>query len=399
MSPVVLVLVGCSTGPVPIPFDLAVPASFREDGAGSVSVDPLDAVARARSRGFVEGVVGDQDYSILTDATAWPYRTAVKLIFTIDETPDVVYAGSGVMFEDTYHVLTAGHAVYSTYGYADTMTVIPAYNEGDEPFGAALATTLRAPDGWTTSVDAGDADLACDIGLVTLDRPIGERTGELGWEIRHNPEDWVGDTVQYTGYPYTAWADGSEAVHSQDTVQSVDAGYIFTNLDSGEGSSGSGIYDYWESTGEDFVGGVLTFHTYDESTGMYLSTGGPLLDDDLLAWIEAGRGADTYPGWPDTGQADTGGAASGGGGAGGDSGIDTAEGGSGGGSGTDTAGGGSGDTDGHIQRDSSESPPGGCGCESRRGTGGSTLPLATVAGVAAVRRKGRRRRSSSSEGR
>ncbi len=66
------------------------------------------------------------------NSSSYPYDTVV---YITDVIGGQEWQGSGVLISPD-EVLTASHVVYnSSYGTASDITVVPAYNEGAEPFG------------------------------------------------------------------------------------------------------------------------------------------------------------------------------------------------------------------------------------------------------------------------
>lgn len=147
------------------------------------------------------------------DPTAYPASVACKLFMTFTDTSGFSWQleGSGTLIDARY-VLTAGRCVYlhdcTVNGYPRTfddwateITVVPAYDGGDSPFGNAGASLLYAPSGWTSSESAN-----YDVGLILLDRPIGALTGWLGYGYNTHCSHYTEDYTWYSrGYP-ADWA-------------------------------------------------------------------------------------------------------------------------------------------------------------------------------------------------
>jgi len=84
---------------------------------------------------FLSNVLGDDDRIRITPTTSYPWSTIVKLRINWGGSN---YIGSGAII-DKNHVLTAGHCVYqnSLGGWADSIKVSPAVDNGNEPYGYA----------------------------------------------------------------------------------------------------------------------------------------------------------------------------------------------------------------------------------------------------------------------
>jgi V8-like Glu-specific endopeptidase len=189
----------------------AGPAEFRPfvglfgagSGPPSLEVEPGDRVAYP-----------DPIYP-LANATEFPYRTVVKLVIDFPHpNPELRWSCSGAMV-DQFHVITAGHCVYTwdlndddidgDRAWADEILVLPAQgdvvdpfndpsdedSEADWPFGVARSVLYRSYSGWTESHNH-DHDWA----VITLNRREGLHTGWMGIETGNEV-----DVLNFTGYP------------------------------------------------------------------------------------------------------------------------------------------------------------------------------------------------------
>jgi V8-like Glu-specific endopeptidase len=121
-------------------------------------------------------------------STAFPFSAVVSVEATFPHGgpgngPAYVH-GSGAVI-DRFHVLTAGHMIYdaSYGGFATSVVVTPAENGNYAPFGTARMVWERVYNGWEaySSQHPGQTGQgAADIGLITLDTAIGDRTGWFG---------------------------------------------------------------------------------------------------------------------------------------------------------------------------------------------------------------------------
>lgn len=113
--------------------------------------------------------------SWVDNTTDYPHSTSVKVFSEFDGS---WYACSGSLI-DSKHVLTAGHCIYDpeVTSPADRVIAVPAYNNGDTPFGFSGSENLFVPAGWK---DYKDYDY--DLGIIQLERPVGALSGWLGYE-------------------------------------------------------------------------------------------------------------------------------------------------------------------------------------------------------------------------
>ncbi len=134
-----------------------------------------------------------------TDVLGFPRRATYKLRMRSDDK----YANCSASPFGSYHLITAAHCVFNhesdfPLGWVDAVWAFPAQtdlttplNEPDHPFGEARVTVMRTWTCWSE-----DANLDCDIALLTLDRRLPDRTGWLGreWGVE-------AASLNFNGYP------------------------------------------------------------------------------------------------------------------------------------------------------------------------------------------------------
>jgi V8-like Glu-specific endopeptidase len=151
--------------------------------------------------------------SWVSDPENYPWSVAVKLFMSFRDTTGMLrgYVCSGTLI-DPKHVVTAGHCVYahddSTNGWvfnnwAESMTVVPGYENGAQPFGSASAVQFHSWTGWTN-----DEDWDHDIGIVDLDRPVGALTGWHGYGWSDDCGFFTDQDFRHAGYPAASPYDG-----------------------------------------------------------------------------------------------------------------------------------------------------------------------------------------------
>jgi V8-like Glu-specific endopeptidase len=143
--------------------------------------------------------------SLVGSPDVYPWRAAVKLLIKVRDTSGTLHSGScsGTLI-DPMHVLTAGHCVYfhqvggiDFYDWAEEITVVPAYDVGERPYGDAVALQLHSWTGWTD-----DEDSDHDYGLIDLDRAVGGLVGWLGYGWSDSCDFFTGTNIfRHIGYP------------------------------------------------------------------------------------------------------------------------------------------------------------------------------------------------------
>lgn len=162
---------------------------------GAVALPAIDPAERSLSFSALERV---------GMTSTWPYSVCVKLFGRMPN-------GSGFSCSGTLvgprHVLTAGHCVYSieNRAWASSITAVPGFASGAQPFGAARMTRLHAFREW---IEQGD--LRHDMALIELDRPIGALSGWLSVGFAESCDLFLSNAFDNPGYPAAAPFDGSD---------------------------------------------------------------------------------------------------------------------------------------------------------------------------------------------
>ncbi len=143
----------------------------------------------------------------------YPYSTIGKLFFSIGS-DDFICSGAVV---SARLVATAGHCVHSgedgVDGFFDDFLFVPAYREGEAPFGAWSANFVTTTSDWADG--GGSVPNEADFGFLVVDdidgSKIGSVTGWLGWLTGNLSPNHV----KMLGYP--ANLDRGERMHQVDS--------------------------------------------------------------------------------------------------------------------------------------------------------------------------------------
>lgn len=127
-----------------------------------------------------EVIIGADDRVRVNPTTAYPWRAICGL--RIRAANGANYIGTGWMISPRT-VITAGHCVFlhDAGGWARSIEVIPALNDGSRPHGSHTGTMLRSVTGWTQGKNREN-----DYGAIILppnNRP-GVQTGTFGFAVR-----------------------------------------------------------------------------------------------------------------------------------------------------------------------------------------------------------------------
>ncbi len=200
----------------------------------------------------------------ISAGAGYPFTTIVELKSTF---PDhKTFVGTGVMV-DRFHVLTAGHVVYDYQegGWASQVVATPELNGKSEPFGEARMTYERSYTGWTNYSKAhpgGTAPGDYDIGLITLDRTLGDRTGWMSYGYDNNNADFAkGAILNTAGYPAAGGYDGTHMEFSEGGIAGLSSDgsalqYYQSSITTYGGQSGSPVWRYTPNNNARVVYGI-----------------------------------------------------------------------------------------------------------------------------------------------
>jgi V8-like Glu-specific endopeptidase len=195
--------------------------------------------------------------------TGFPFTAIVELQMTF---PDGWHAGGSGAMVDSFHVLTAGHVVYDHAhgGWARSITATPELYGNSAPFGTAQATLERTFNGWINwnNSHSGTVPGDSDMGLITLNRTIGNSTGWLAYGYDNNNADFrAGQVLNTAGYPATHGYDGRHMYFSSGPVAGLSSEgtaieYYQNSITTYKGQSGSPVWRYTASSGSRVIYGV-----------------------------------------------------------------------------------------------------------------------------------------------
>ncbi len=211
--------------------------------------------------------------SLVNDPELYPWRVNVKLFITTSSGGGGQC--SGVLI-DPYHVLTAGHCVFlhDDGGWASGIEVVPAYENGDEPFGSALATNLYSWTGWTTN-----ENYDWDMGYIRLNRPIGGIVGWHGYGYNDLNSFFTGNTFHNPGYPAESPYNGQFMYYWYGNFDDVYTHLLYHDDISFGGQSGSGSY-YINASNDRFVYSALSHGFLDPNNNSVPPTGHCRMNSD-----------------------------------------------------------------------------------------------------------------------
>lgn len=172
-------------------------------------------------------VIGSDGRSQVTATTTFPYRAIAHITSSI--------GGCTGWFIGANTVVTAGHCVYGSGGFATNVRVYPGRSGSSTPYGSCGATRLFAPSGWTSGQNRD-----YDYGAIKLDCTVGNTTGWFGLR----PDGIAtGQQTSIAGYPGDK-TYGTQWTHV-DQVRLLQTRRVYYANDTYGGQSGSPV---WNST-------------------------------------------------------------------------------------------------------------------------------------------------------
>ncbi|MBK7104502.1 MAG: T9SS type A sorting domain-containing protein [Ignavibacteriae bacterium] len=176
------------------------------------------------------------DLTKVIDPTIYPWNMTVKIYVKFSN--GFTGQGSGILI-DSKTVLTAGHNLSSEEnGNAYSIIIIPAYENGNFPFGYAYNLSWYTWQDWDEN-----RNFDWDMGVIELDRPIGALTGWAGYGYNNTDDYFSNNIFTNPGYPSTEQYNGEYMYTWGGKFDDADENILFINKKCIEGQSGSGVYD------------------------------------------------------------------------------------------------------------------------------------------------------------
>jgi V8-like Glu-specific endopeptidase len=178
------------------------------------------------------------------DTTLYPWRANAALLITVPGHAESFLASG--WFIGPYAVITAAHAVYPREpggytGWASQIKIIAGLNgfPNPGPLGEVTSKLFYCPTGWQ-----GSGDQRLDYGVVLLNQAIGLKTGTYGYAT-YAANDLQSSVANLAGYPVVSpdhSAPQGRQWYGASNVLNVDDSYVYYNLGTLPGDSGSCVY-------------------------------------------------------------------------------------------------------------------------------------------------------------
>ena len=210
--------------------------------------------------------------------------TTGRVFFTLgDRTASC--SGSAVVSTNKSTVITAGHCVKYQGAWHTNWTFVPAYNNGNAPYGTWTARSLQATPQWVAS-----ENISYDIGAAVVNTLNGQSLTDVvgGQGIAFNQAR--SQNMYAFGYPAAAPYDGTKLVYCSGKAfdEFLGTGDLGLNCNmTGGASGGPWFLSFSESTGTGTLNSVNSFK-YSFSTKYMF---GPYFGTDALNLYNAAQSA------------------------------------------------------------------------------------------------------------
>lgn len=274
-----------------------------DEAAGDDGFQPLDAEA-IEPLDFGEALAFYSSSRLVPNGARryYPYRTIGKLFF---RQPGIgFFVCSGAVLRKRL-ILTAGHCVHSgsdgVDGFFEDFVFVPAYQEGNAPYGVWEAAVVWTTNSWATG--GGLVPNRADFGIIELgderfrkgDRKVRKRIGDVTGTLGYRTNALLPNHTKQVGYPVAY--DLGEIMHQVDS-QSFAAfdleTVLYGNDMSGGSSGGPWIENFGRPAGgqtgggqpfPNLVVGVASFGFIPPPD--FKLAGSSILNDEFLALVDA----------------------------------------------------------------------------------------------------------------
>ena len=194
-------------------------------------------------------------YSEVTTTGMWPYTGTLKIY---SHWPSGETTPCSGMLVEAQTLLTAGQCVYThqadlcAFGdescWVEDLEVVPAYAEGEGPYGRSGYRTILTWTAWTEAENN-----AYDLAAVQLRYPIGAPLGWLGVGFNTDDSYLIDQSFTSTSYPLASPFNGETMAEWTGTFSTADTDLFHIPETGDSGQIGAGLYG-----ADGIVYGILT---------------------------------------------------------------------------------------------------------------------------------------------
>lgn len=146
-------------------------------------------------------------------AKTWSGSPVVGALFLSNGSGSHYCTASVVSSAHKSLILTAGHCLYGTGGWAKNVVFVPRYSQGKQPYGAWSIRYLYVDSRWKSH---RDPDL--DFGFAVVDTLQGRRIADVVGANRLVINEGYTNRVRVIGYPMTKYASVDKPIYCNATT-------------------------------------------------------------------------------------------------------------------------------------------------------------------------------------
>jgi len=225
---------------------------------------------------MAEVIIGQDNRVRISPTTSYPWRAICALKITAQNGSR--WIGTGWLVSPRT-VITAGHCVFmhDQGGWARSIEVIPAMNDGSRPYGSGSSSVLRSVTGWIQNKNREN-----DYGAIVLPanfRP-GAVTGSFGFSVKDDAY-LKSSVLNLSGYPGDK--GGNQQWFMALKPKSVSSRIITYDIDTMGGQSGAPV---WIKVGE--TRSAVGIHTNGHTSGNSATRIVTAVFNNLQTWKNLG---------------------------------------------------------------------------------------------------------------
>jgi V8-like Glu-specific endopeptidase len=228
------------------------------------SATPMDQLIRLRQRPSADVLRGVptviSPMAFPNSGSAWTgggriVSTEGRVFFTY-QGRTASCSGTAVTSQNKSTVITAGHCVKLSGAFHTNWSFVPAYNNGNAPYGTWSARLLRATPQWVAS-----EDINYDVGAAVVNQLNGQSLTDVVGSQGIAFNQARGQNMYAFGYPAAAPYDGTRLIYCSGRVFNafLSSGLGMTCNMTGGSSGGGWFLNFSEASGTGIVNSVNSY--------------------------------------------------------------------------------------------------------------------------------------------
>lgn len=215
----------------------------------------------------MDGIIGNDDRTLVSNVSTFPYYSVCKLVVTFASDPDHVYLGTGFAVGRNL-CCTARHCITdSTGAFPTSVTAYYGYAGGSYTYKATDVSYYIYSPAYTYG------GIINDYAFISWQNTNSGNTGCFGMQENAT----IGTALDTAGYPSEQGYNGEWMYKCSGTLTNTTNDNLYFNMDVAKGQSGSPIYV--NASSGPYVNGIITHKT---GAGYNI---GYRINSDLIQWL------------------------------------------------------------------------------------------------------------------